>query len=168
MPVCGRRSSQHRAIISIVRIFLGQPCLDTCYASECPQSALIACRFFRLLHLLNVARSHTQPWANMRVMQCKILRRMRGVAAAAAAACLENAKFYLCLSLIRYGIKSVQVLAASASMIVQDCVEAEENVDARDKFFMYVVVSHLSCRRNRDCAASFLNRRRRQGGSPRV
>ena len=36
----------------------------------------------------------------------------------------------------------MQVLAASASMIVQDCVEAEENVDARDKFFMYLVVSH--------------------------
>ena len=57
--------------------------------------------------------------------------------AAAAAACFENVLSFLsCLSLIRYGIKSVQVLAASASMIVQDCVEAEENVDARDKFFM--------------------------------
>jgi len=165
VPVCGKRSSQHRAIISIVRSFLGQPCLDTCYASECPQSDLIACMIFRLLHLLNVARSHTQPWANMRVMQCKFLRRVRGVAAAAA--CLENAKFCLCLPLIRYGIKSVQVLAASASMIVQDCVEAEENVDARDKFFMYIVVSHISCRRKMNCAASLLNLRR-QGGSPRV
>ena len=56
---------------------------------------------------------------------------------AAAAARYENVlSFLLSLSLIRYGIKSVQVLAASASMIVQDCVEAEENVDARDKFFM--------------------------------
>ena len=36
----------------------------------------------------------------------------------------------------RYAIKSVQVLATSARTIVQDCVEAEENVDARDKFFM--------------------------------
>ena len=33
----------------------------------------------------------------------------------------------------------MQVLATSARMIVQDCVEAEENVDARDKFFMYPV-----------------------------
>lgn len=59
---------------------------------------------------------------------------MKGVA---AAECFENVLSSLsCLSLTRYGIKSVQVLAASASMIVQDCVEAEENVDARDKFFM--------------------------------
>jgi hypothetical protein len=35
-----------------------------------------------------------------------------------------------------YGIKDVQVLAKSARMVVQDCAEAEENVDARDKFFM--------------------------------
>ena len=33
----------------------------------------------------------------------------------------------------------MQVLATSARMIVQDCVAAEENVDARDKFFMYPV-----------------------------
>ena len=33
----------------------------------------------------------------------------------------------------------MQVLATSARMIVQDCVEAEENVDARDQFFMYPV-----------------------------
>lgn len=38
-----------------------------------------------------------------------------------------------------YGIKSVQVLAKSAKMVVQDCAEAEENVDARDKFFMVAV-----------------------------
>merc|ERR1712137_868576 len=31
------------------------------------------------------------------------------------------------------------VLATSARMIVQDCVEAEENSDARDKFFMVAV-----------------------------
>ena len=33
----------------------------------------------------------------------------------------------------------MQVLATSARTIVQDCAEAEENVDARDKFFMYFV-----------------------------
>ena len=42
----------------------------------------------------------------------------------------------LCLPLCRYGIKNVQVLAKSARMVVQDCAEAEENIDARDKFFM--------------------------------
>jgi hypothetical protein len=38
-----------------------------------------------------------------------------------------------------YAIKKVQVLATSAKMIVQDCVEASENIDARDKFFMVAV-----------------------------
>lgn len=38
-----------------------------------------------------------------------------------------------------YGIKNVQVLAKSARMVVQDCAEAEENADTRDKFFMVAV-----------------------------
>ena len=41
----------------------------------------------------------------------------------------------------RYAIKKVQVLAMSAKMIVQDCVEASENIDARDKFFMYFALT---------------------------
>ena len=36
----------------------------------------------------------------------------------------------------RYAIKSVQVGAKSARVIVRDCMEAEDNVDASDKFFM--------------------------------
>lgn len=38
-----------------------------------------------------------------------------------------------------YGIKNVRVLGASARAVVQDCVEAEDNTDARDKFFMVAV-----------------------------
>jgi len=38
-----------------------------------------------------------------------------------------------------YGIRDVRVLAASARAIVQDCAEAEDNTDARDKFFMVAV-----------------------------
>jgi len=51
----------------------------------------------------------------------------------------------------RYGIRDVRVLAASARAIVQDCAEAEDNTDARDKFFMYVclrVVARLFCQHN--------------------
>ena len=36
----------------------------------------------------------------------------------------------------RYGIKNIQVLGSSSRLVVQDCTEAEENRDARDKFFM--------------------------------
>ena len=36
----------------------------------------------------------------------------------------------------RYGIKNIQVLGSSSRLVVQDCTEAEENNDARDKFFM--------------------------------
>lgn len=38
-----------------------------------------------------------------------------------------------------YGIKNVRVLAKSARFVVQDCGEAEDNTDARDKFFMSAV-----------------------------
>jgi len=38
-----------------------------------------------------------------------------------------------------YGIRDVRVLASSARAIVQDCAEAEDNTDARDKFFMVAV-----------------------------
>jgi len=38
-----------------------------------------------------------------------------------------------------YGIKDIRVLANSARIIVQDCTEAEDNTDARDKFFMVAV-----------------------------
>jgi len=38
-----------------------------------------------------------------------------------------------------YGIKHIEVAAAVLSMIVRDCVEAEDNIDARDKFFMVAV-----------------------------
>ena len=43
----------------------------------------------------------------------------------------------------RYGIKNVQVLAKSARMVVQDCAEAEENVDARDKLRIIHVHTNL-------------------------
>lgn len=38
-----------------------------------------------------------------------------------------------------YGIRDVRVLASSARAIVQDCAEAEDNTDARDKLFMVAV-----------------------------
>lgn len=38
-----------------------------------------------------------------------------------------------------YGIKDVRVLASSARAVVQDCAEAEDNSDARDKFFAAAV-----------------------------
>jgi len=38
-----------------------------------------------------------------------------------------------------YGIKEVRAVVSSARAIVQDCVEAESNTDARDKFFMVSV-----------------------------
>ena len=50
-----------------------------------------------------------------------------------------------CAFLQRYAIKNIQVLATSARMVVQDCIEAEENTDARDKFFM-CVSQFLHCR----------------------
>lgn len=37
----------------------------------------------------------------------------------------------------RYGIRSVKILAMSGRVAVQDCAEAEDNMDARDKFFMH-------------------------------
>ena len=39
----------------------------------------------------------------------------------------------------RYGIRNVKIVAASGRMVVQDCAEAEDNTDARDKFFMYIL-----------------------------
>lgn len=36
----------------------------------------------------------------------------------------------------RYAIKEVRVLSSAARAVVQDCGEAEQNSDARDKFFM--------------------------------
>lgn len=38
-----------------------------------------------------------------------------------------------------YAIKAVRVSATSARAVVQDCIEAEDNTDARDKFFMVAV-----------------------------
>jgi len=38
-----------------------------------------------------------------------------------------------------YGIRGIRVLAASARPVVQDCAEAEDNTDAKDKFFMVAV-----------------------------
>jgi len=38
-----------------------------------------------------------------------------------------------------YGIKDVRVWAGSTRAIVQDCAEAEDNTDARDKYFMVAV-----------------------------
>ena len=35
-----------------------------------------------------------------------------------------------------YAIKEVRVLSSAARAVVQDCGEAEQNSDARDKFFM--------------------------------
>jgi len=38
-----------------------------------------------------------------------------------------------------YGIRNLRVVASSARVVVQDCVEAEGSPDARDKFFMVAV-----------------------------
>merc|ERR1712139_36076 len=38
-----------------------------------------------------------------------------------------------------YAIKSIRILALSTRAIIQDCVEAEDNTDSRDKFFMVAV-----------------------------
>jgi hypothetical protein len=38
-----------------------------------------------------------------------------------------------------YAIKAIRVLASSVRAVAQDCVEAEDNTDARDKFFMVAV-----------------------------
>merc|ERR1740121_1190574 len=38
-----------------------------------------------------------------------------------------------------YGIKSIRAKASTKRAIVRDCAEAEENVDARDKFFLTAV-----------------------------
>jgi len=38
-----------------------------------------------------------------------------------------------------YGIKNIRVVASSARVVVQDCLEAEGSPDARDKFFMVAV-----------------------------
>jgi len=38
-----------------------------------------------------------------------------------------------------YGIRGIRVLASSTRPVVQDCAEAEDNTDARDKFFMAAV-----------------------------
>ena len=59
----------------------------------------------------------------------------------------------------RYAIKNIQVLATSARMVVQDCIEAEENTDAQDKFFM-CVSQFLHCRMFvlHDISCAFLHR----------
>jgi hypothetical protein len=36
-----------------------------------------------------------------------------------------------------FGIRSVRVVASSARVVVQDCLEAEGSPDARDKLFMH-------------------------------
>ena len=38
----------------------------------------------------------------------------------------------------RYGVKHMRVLGTTSRVVVQDCIEAEDNIDARDKFFMCV------------------------------
>jgi len=38
-----------------------------------------------------------------------------------------------------FAIKDIRVSASSARAVVQDCTEAEDNTDARDKFFMVAV-----------------------------
>jgi hypothetical protein len=38
-----------------------------------------------------------------------------------------------------YAIRSIRVLGSSSELVVQDCLEAEDNTDARDKFFMVAV-----------------------------
>jgi len=40
---------------------------------------------------------------------------------------------------ILYAIKSVRIFGSSTRAIVQDCAEAEDNADSRDKFFMVAV-----------------------------
>lgn len=42
------------------------------------------------------------------------------------------------LKMPRLGNYCLTILATSARAIVQDCAEAEDNTDARDKFFMHV------------------------------
>lgn len=70
--------------------------------------------------------SHTHPWESSKDMLCKT----PSIGSVMARAC------EVFLLPRRYAIKSVQVLAKSARVIVRDCMEAEDNVDARDKFFM--------------------------------
>ena len=42
----------------------------------------------------------------------------------------------LMLLRVRYAIRDVRVTAGLTRAVVQDCAEAEDNTDTRDKFFM--------------------------------
>ena len=44
----------------------------------------------------------------------------------------------LMLLRVRYAIRDVRVTAGLTRAVVQDCAEAEDNTDTRDKFFMCV------------------------------
>ena len=73
-------------------------------------------------------RSHIQPWGLAMDIPCELPR-------------IKNCRRLKTLVgpfPHRYAMKNIQVLATSIQMVVQDCTEAEENTDARDKFFMCV------------------------------
>ena len=72
----------------------------------------------------NLRASRTQHLAAVGDMRCKLAR---------SAPC----QHILRGTCVRYAIKAIRVLASSTRAVVQDCVEAEDNTDARDKFFMH-------------------------------
>ena len=73
-------------------------------------------------------RSHIQPWGLAMDIPCELPRIKN----------CSRSKTLVGQFLHRYAMKNIQVLATSIQMVVQDCTEAEENTDARDKFFMCV------------------------------
>ena len=87
-----------------------------------------------------LVRTHARSWQSF----CK--SRTQLLATAGATHCkAQLATFAVIVSFgqfcpPRYGIKNIRVLGASARAVVQDCVEAEDNTDARDKFFMHVLL----------------------------
>ena len=83
---------------------------------------------------LNLFASLTPHLATAAGIQCKPL--------SPCGWCALRHPWLACLP--SFAIKDIRVSASSARTVVQDCTEAEDNTDARDKFFMYAAAAR-SC-----------------------
>ena len=75
----------------------------------------------------------------LRASRTRRLEIVVGMRCKSAYACVARSCGVAMTCWLRYGIKDVRVVASATRAIVQDCVEAEDNTDARDKFFMCVI-----------------------------
>ena len=81
----------------------------------------------------NLLPASPHTWQQRRAFSVSLSLSTWMVCFAAPLACLPS-----------FAIKDIRVSASSARAVVQDCTEAEDNTDARDKFFMYAAAAR-SC-----------------------